>query len=108
MSDEAPVLIVKDPTSRPAVTFDRWWLQTLVVRAPSPTDEANATAVLASYASADGSLSGQTVSVEASSLLAESQTNPLAAAAMAAILRYVESLAKTQGLIPVETEPQRG
>lgn len=94
-----PELVVADPKSRPAVTFDRWWVQSVVVRAPGPLEEMSAACILAAYSSADGSMSGETVQLEVSNLQAASISDPLAAAAMASLVTYIESVARERGLI---------
>lgn len=95
-----PQLVVANPTTRPAVTFDRWWVQTLVIRSPGPAEEANATCILAAYSSEDGSLSGETVQLDVADLRAGSLTDPKLAAAWSALVEYVQAVAKDRGLVP--------
>lgn len=94
-----PELVVADPKSRPAVTYDRWWVQTVVVRSPGPLEESSASCVLAAYSSEDGSLSGETVQLEVSALRAAAISDPRAAAAMAALVTYIEAVARERGLL---------
>lgn len=99
MSLALPELIAAEPTTRPAVTFDRYWLQTLVIRAPSPGLPADATAVLAPYSSADGSLSGESVTINVQDLFARAANDEQLAMAMWVLLGAVRSVAAADGLV---------
>ena len=99
MSLELPELIAAEPTTRPAVTYDRYWLQTLVMRAPAPGQPADATVVLARYSSADGSLSGETVTLTVSDLFTRAAGDQQLAAAMAALLEAVKKIAADDGVV---------
>jgi hypothetical protein len=103
MSIELPELIAADPISRPAVTYDRYWLQTLVMQAPSPTQKATATVILAPYSQADGSLLGQTVTLAVDDLFARAATDAQLAGAMAALVAAVQRLAADQGIVAAAT-----
>jgi hypothetical protein len=84
---------------RTTVTYDRYWLQTLVMRAPAPGQPADATVVLARYSSADGSLSGETVTLNVQDLFARAANDEQLAMAMWVILGAVRSVAAADGLV---------
>lgn len=94
-----PELIATDPVTRPAVTYNRWWVQTLVFQAPSPTAEAIANVVLARYSSADGSLSGDTVTLTLDNLLGRITDDYTLASAMAGIVSVVQRVAAERGIV---------
>jgi hypothetical protein len=99
MSLDLPELIAAEPTTRPAVTYDRYWLQTLVMRAPAPGQPADANVVLARYSSADGSLSGETVTLTVADLFTRAAGDQQLAAAMAALLEAVKKIAADDGVV---------
>ena len=99
MSIGLPELIATEPTSRPAVTYDRYWVQTLVVRAPAPNQPADATVILAAYASADGSLSGETVNLTVSDLFTRAAGDQKLAKAMVSLMQAVQQIAAADGLV---------
>jgi len=94
-----PELIATDPVTRPAVTYDRWWVQTLVFQAPSPMAEATANVTLASYSSADGSLSGETATITLDNLMGRIGDDHTLAAAMAGIVQVVQRVAFERGIV---------
>ena len=108
MSDESlttiPALIASETVMRPAIVYDRWWVQTLVMQAPSPTSESSANVVLARYASSDGSLSGETVNLTLDNLFMRSVDDPALLAAMAGIVGVVQRIAVGQGIATDGTE----
>jgi hypothetical protein len=99
MSIELPELIATEPTSRPAVVYDRYWVQTLVVRAPAPNQPADATVILAAYSSADGSLSGETVNLTVSDLFTRAAGDQKLAEAMVSLMQAVQQIAAADGLV---------
>jgi len=99
MSIGLPELIATEPTSRPAVVYDRYWLQTLVVRAPAPNQPADATVILAAYSSADGSLSGETVNLAVSDLFTRAVGDQKLAEAMVSLMQAVQQIAAADGLV---------
>jgi hypothetical protein len=103
MTDEdtvsIPELIATDPVTRPAVVFDRWWLTTLVMQSPSPAGEATVNVTLARCSSADGSLSGETVTLTLDNLFARAQADPTLMAAMAGIVSTVQAVAAERGIV---------
>jgi hypothetical protein len=99
MSVELPELIASEPTSRPAVVYDRYWLQTLVMRAPAPGQTADAIVTLAAYSSADGSLSGETVNLTVSDLFAKAAGDQQLADAMVSLMQAVQKIAAADGLV---------
>ena len=99
MSLDLPELIAVEPTTRPAVTYDRYWVQTIVVRCPSPAEKAVATAVLARCSSSDGSLSGETVSITVEDLFARAAGNEQIATAMHSLMVAIQQLACAEGLV---------
>jgi hypothetical protein len=94
-----PVLVATDPVTRPAVVYDRWWLQSLIVQAPTPTGEATATVILARYSSADGSLSGETTTITLPDLFGRLGDDYTLASAMAGIVQVVQRIAAEKGLV---------
>jgi hypothetical protein len=73
--------------AKAADTFDKYWLSTFIVRAPSPTEEARCSAVFKLYSSTTGALSpdAEQVNVDVPNLFAEASTNELVAAALEAV-----------------------
>lgn len=88
-------------------TYDRVWIQEIVISAPSPDGDAQARACLRKYRSTDtGSEfapdAGEWLTVE--NVLAESANDPDLAAAIAPLMAFIAKRAAAQGLVAHEGE----
>lgn len=84
-----PILRVPSPKTRPAVTFDRFWLGTLVVRSAGPGSDSTAYVTLTPYSSETGEASPDEITMEVPGIMAGAADNPAMAAALAAVLEAV-------------------
>jgi hypothetical protein len=93
-----------NPVTKPAVTFDSYWISTLNVMAPHPDKKARAHVSLKAYASTpkeDGTHDSddKTVNVMIPDLFAAAAGDADLAAALHAVFAAIEKIAKQQGKI---------
>jgi uncharacterized protein YcnI len=97
-----PILNVPTPETKPAVTFDRFWLETLVVRS-SVGGDATAHVTLTPYSSTTGESSPNAVTMEVPNIMAGAEESPAMALALAAVLEAVKAEGIARGVIAAET-----
>jgi len=97
-----PILNAVDPTVIPAKTYDRVWVEEIVIRAPDPNGDVNGEVKLHKYGLFDGVAEldpngGQWIRVD--NMLAKSSEDADLQAAISALLAYVGKVGVENNII---------
>lgn len=103
---DLPILNAVDPTVIPSKTYDRVWVEEIVIRAPDPNADVTGEVKLHKYGMFDGVAefepgNGQWIRVE--NMLAKANEDPDLQTAMTALLAYVGKVGVENNII---TPPQ--
>jgi hypothetical protein len=99
-----PILSASNPTTVPAIVYDKWWIQKIEIQAPSPNHDASANIVLIKFATnEDGSatVSNETASMEMNNLLSNSANDPELASVIGGLMNYIMKVGQNQGIIAI-------
>jgi len=99
---DLPILNAVDPTVIPAKTYDRVWVEEIVIRAPDPNGDVNGEVKLHKYGLFDGVAEldpngGQWIRVD--NMLAKSSEDADLKAAISALLAYVGKIGAENKII---------
>lgn len=102
---ELPILNAADPTTIPAKTYDRVWVEEIIIRAPDPNGDVNGEVKLHKYGIFDNVAEldpngGQWIRVD--DMLSKSTEDSDLQAAIAALLSYVSKLGVENGVISTQ------
>lgn len=102
---ELPILNAADPTTIPAKTYDRVWVEEIIIRAPDPNGDVNGEVKLHKYGIFDNVAEldpngGQWIRVD--NMLSKSTEDSDLQAAIAALLSYVSKLGAENGVISTQ------
>lgn len=94
------------PITVPAKTFDKIWVEEIVVHAPDPNGDARATARLRHFCEVDGvrEFAPAVSFVAADSVLSGAATDPDLDAALTSLMRYIAKLGIENGVIATPAE----
>lgn len=97
-----PILNAADPTTIPAKTYDRVWIEEIVISAPDPNGDANGRIRLRKYGVFDGVAEldpngGQWISVE--NMLSKSEQDNELQTAISSLLAYIGKIGTENNII---------
>jgi len=97
----APTLNAATPVTVPAKTFDKVWIEELVIRGYDPNGDVSADARLRYFGEFDGKreFAADIVRLQATNLLANPENDPDLDAAVTSLMAYVAKLAVQQGVV---------
>jgi hypothetical protein len=99
-----PILSASNPTTVPAIVYDKWWIQKIEIQAPSPNHDASANIILVKFATnTDGSatVSNEIASMEMNNLLSNSANDPELASVIGGLMNYIMKVGQNQGIIAI-------
>ena len=101
---ELPILNAADPTIIPAKTYDRVWIEEIVIRAPDPNGDANGEVKLHKYGIFDGVAEldpngGRWIRVD--NMLSKANDDSDLQTAITALLSYVAKLGIENNIITI-------
>lgn len=99
-----PILTATNPETIPAKTYDRVWIEEIIIRAPDPNGDILGEVKLRKYGMFDGVAefeprNGQWIRVE--NILEQSNSNETLQTAMSALITYVTQLAVSNDIVSV-------
>lgn len=99
---DLPILTATNPETIPAKTYDRVWIEEVVIRAPDPNGDFLGEVKLRKYGMFDGIAefepgNGQWIRVE--NILEQSNSNETLQTAMNALITYVAQLAVENSIV---------
>lgn len=96
-----PILLAETPLHVPSKTFDKVWIELIEIHAPSPDRDAVARVRLRRFRTegGDSELAMEPMHLEVHDLLAKSATDPKLATAVAALMEYIATVGRAEGLI---------
>lgn len=100
-----PVLVAASPTTVPAKTFDKIWVEQILISAPDPNGDAFARVTVRPFGVFDGvaELSPETVFLDVPGILSESATDADLDAAITSLMAFVRKIGVAQGVVADDT-----
>lgn len=97
--------IIQIAPSPPDITYDYYWVETVVIRAPSPLGEASASVRLVPASIATGAVNqAGAIGIELNDLFAEMSTNAKLAAAFEKVIKVIRDAAIERGIAAAPNE----
>jgi hypothetical protein len=97
-----PILSASNPTTVPAVVYDKWWVQRIDISAPNPNGDAYAQVTLVKFATGpDGNAitSNEVVFMNVDNLLSNAATDPELGGIIIGLMNYIMKVGQNQGII---------
>jgi hypothetical protein len=101
-----PILSATNPTTVPAIVYDKWWIQKIEIQAPSPNHDASANIILVKFATnEDGiaTVSNETVAMEMNNLLSNATNDPELAMVIGGLMNYIMKVGQNRGIVAAES-----
>lgn len=97
-----PILTASNPTTVPAKTYDKWWINNININAPDPNGDAYANVTLVKFATnEDGSasVSNEYANLDMNALLSGASSDPELASVIVGLMNYIMKVGQSKGII---------
>lgn len=101
-----PILVAASPTTIPEKTFDKIWVEQIIVSAPDPNGDAFARVTVRKFGVFDGvaELSPEMFFLDVPGVLSGAATDPDLDLALSSLMTYVKKVGVAQGVIAPNVE----